>query len=375
MKILIMKKSETASLTLVNQMLKRGHDVESAVDDEKGYQKYLETRPDIIICDIALNGLEFSKKIRNSDKITGIVLLVPQNDPQYLLESVKYDIKFFIEPLEEIYIGKILESFRLLFEQQIDGSKDSKILDEYKKVVDASSIVSKTNTKGIITFINDEFCTVSGYRREELIGKNHNIVRHPNMPAAAFEDLWKTINSKKIWKGLVENLKKDGSSYFVKATIVPVLDESDNIIEFIGLREDITDLMEKEREIESLNAQNLKTVADKAFSIKTSQLLKSVPIPLVSIDKDNNILEYNDEFHNLFNVYTSNDFLTTLADNSANINDVLDFEQEDDLIDWKDELLTFGDDIEVSFKHESNGRKFSLRIKEDEEDTFIVSFA
>ncbi len=252
---------------------------------------------------------------------------------------------------------------------------DSKLLKEYKKVVDASAIVSKTDTKGIITYINDEFCKISGFTREELIGRSHNIVRHPNMPSFAFKDLWSTIKSKKIWKGIVENLKKDGGSYFVKATIVPVLDEDDNIIEFIGLREDITELIQKEKEIERLNGKNLKAVTDKAFELNTKQILKSIPVPLISIDKNDNILHYNDDFFDLFDIDIANNFLTNLTNDCANIEEIIELDKSVDcLIDWKDELIAFNDDYDVSFKNESNGRRFSLRLKEDKESTFIVAF-
>lgn len=252
---------------------------------------------------------------------------------------------------------------------------DSKLLKEYKKVVDASAIVSKTDTKGIITYINDEFCKISGFKREELIGKPHNVVRHPNMPSSAFKDLWSTIKSKKIWKGIVENLKKDGGSYFVKATIVPVLDEDDNIVEFIGLREDITELIEKSREIEILNGKNLKEVTDKAFSLNTKQILKSIPLPLISIDKNNNILHYNDEFFDLFDIDRANDFLTNLTNSCANIEEIIELDRDADcLLDWKDELIAFDENYDVSLKNESSGRRFSLRLKEDKESTFIIAF-
>jgi PAS domain S-box-containing protein len=379
MKILIINQDASKRLTLVDQISSLGFDIESATNAEDGYQKYLEISPNLLIADV---NLELAERIRDYDADTGIVLLAKQNKPEYLLASAQLDVKFFTEPLNDSYVRKLLESFMWECENRSEMSRDSKLLEEYKKVVDASSIVSKTNTKGIITFVNDEFCKIAGYSKEELLGKNHNIVRHPNMPSAAFEDLWTTIKAKKIWKGVVENLKKDGGSYFVKATIVPVLDESNNIVEFIGLREDITDLMEKEKEIERLNAQNLKTVADKAFSIKTSQLLESIPTPLVSIDKDNNILQYNDEFHELFSIDTANEFLTNLSDNRANMSEIINFEKdvdeqeaEEELLDWKDEMIAFGDNLEVEFKHENSGRKFSLRIKEDQENNFIVAFA
>ncbi len=379
MKILVVKKDAQAGLALENQMTSLGHEVYRATNAEDGYQKYLQNSLQLLISDVnldTLNGLELAKRVREYDELIEIVLLVEENEPEYLFAGVEYDIKFFLEPLKVMCIDKILQSINLKLQNRAKAFRDAKLLEEYKKVVDASSIVSKTDKKGVITFVNDEFCKISGYKKEELIGKQHNIVRHPNMPASAFKELWETIKSKNVWRGVVENLKKDGGSYFVKATIVPILDESNDIVEFIGLREDITDLIEKEKEIERLGVENLKSATDKAFSIKISELLKSIPTPLIAVDKDDHILQYNDEFHNLFSIDTANDFLTNLADNRANISDIIDFEEdEDELFDWKEEVMAFGEDYEVSFKHESSGRKFSLRVKEDKENNFIVAFA
>ena len=83
-------------------------------------------------------------------------------------------------------------------------------------------LVSKTDLKGLITFANDEFVKVSGFSQEELIGKSHNIVRHPDMPAWAFEDLWATVKKGNPWRGLVKNRAKNGDYYWVEAFVVPV---------------------------------------------------------------------------------------------------------------------------------------------------------
>lgn len=82
-------------------------------------------------------------------------------------------------------------------------------------------IVSETDEKGIIIYANDDFCSIAGYTKEELIGQPHNIVRHPDMPKAAFADLWSTIQGGKIWKGIVKNKTKDGNYYWVNATAYP----------------------------------------------------------------------------------------------------------------------------------------------------------
>lgn len=87
-------------------------------------------------------------------------------------------------------------------------------------------LVSQTDAKGIIIFANDDFCKIAGYTIDELVGKPHNIVRHRDMPKAAFKDLWETVKSGKIWTGYVKNSTKDGGFYWVYATVYPMYDET-----------------------------------------------------------------------------------------------------------------------------------------------------
>jgi len=94
-------------------------------------------------------------------------------------------------------------------------------------------IISQTDLEGVITFANRQFCDVSGYKAEELIGKPHNIVRHPDMPRATFEQMWKTINSGQAWNGLIKNLRKDGLYYWVETEILPIKNDNDEMIGFI----------------------------------------------------------------------------------------------------------------------------------------------
>lgn len=137
-------------------------------------------------------------------------------------------------------VKNILASTNKLSE---DYSDSLSLLKQYKSSVDRSFIVSKTDKEGIITYVNDEFCKISGYSRDELIGNNHNIIRHPDMNVAVFKDLWHTIKDKKEpWFGEIHNQKKDKSSYWTKAIINPILDNDGNIIEFIGIRTDVTEL-------------------------------------------------------------------------------------------------------------------------------------
>lgn len=91
---------------------------------------------------------------------------------------------------------------------------------------DNAFLVSETNSKGIITFANDEFCSIAEYSKDELLGEPHNIVRHEEMPKAAFEDLWKTVSKGLVWQGFVKNKTKSGAFYWVFATVYPFKNEN-----------------------------------------------------------------------------------------------------------------------------------------------------
>ena len=116
-------------------------------------------------------------------------------------------------------------------------------LKQYQDAIDASNIVSKTDINGIITFVNDEFCKISGYSRQELIGSPHNIVRHPDVKKSVFKKLWETILAKKVYKGIVKNLSKDGRAFYLNATIIPILDDNGEIEEFVAIRHDVTNVI------------------------------------------------------------------------------------------------------------------------------------
>jgi len=148
------------------------------------------------------------------------------------------------------------------------------MLKQYKEAIEKSNILSRTDTRGFITFVNEEFCKISGYTRDELIGQNHNIVRHPSVNPSAFRNLWDTIKNKKIYKATVKNLAKNGSTFYVNTTIIPILDTDNAISEFIAIRYDVTKevfykeaLIKKDEELEKLN----KTLELKVYE-KTKEL-------------------------------------------------------------------------------------------------------
>lgn len=166
-------------------------------------------------------------------------------------------------------------------------------LDQYKMVLDESSIVSKTDEKGIITYVNDAFCDISGYSRDELMGKNHNIVRHPDNSPAIFKDLWETIRSGKVWKNTFKNFSKTGKEYYVKSVIAPIFDEKGKIVEYIAARMDVTDLIVKERIIQRQLTDELTGFKNRtALFADLENSSKDPTLVVLNIDRFSNINDY-----------------------------------------------------------------------------------
>ncbi len=103
------------------------------------------------------------------------------------------------------------------------------------EVPDGELIISRTDLKGNITYANETFCEISGYNEDELIGVQHNIVRHPDMPSSMFENMWQTIKENKQWIGVVKNLRKDKGYYWVEAIVSGVF-KNGVLVEYKSLR-------------------------------------------------------------------------------------------------------------------------------------------
>ena len=147
--------------------------------------------------------------------------------------------------------------------------KNTKLLEQYKKAVDAGAIVSKSDLKGKITYVNKQFIQISGYSKEELLGSNHNILRSKNTPSSIFKDMWNTIKNKKIWHGNIENKRKDGEAYFVSATIIPILDENNDIFEYVALRYDITEQVLDKQKAQKAESAKSNFLANMSHEIRT----------------------------------------------------------------------------------------------------------
>ena len=195
-------------------------------------------------------------------------------------------ILFIITLTTTFYVNRYIRS---LEKKEIEFLN---LLKQYKTILDESAIVSKGDLKGKITYVNDSFCEVSGYTREELIGKPHNMLRHPSTPKEVFKDMWSSIQAGHIWRGIIKNRSKTLETFYIKITIIPIKDENGNIIEYISARNNVTEIFEQKEHIKKIfNTDSLTSLGNRFKLINDLDTVKKRYLALIDID---NFRELND---------------------------------------------------------------------------------
>lgn len=166
------------------------------------------------------------------------------------------------------------------------------LLNEYKKAVDESAIVTKTDPRGIITYVNDEFCKISGYTKDEVLGENHNLVRHPQNPKSLYETLWNTIKDKRVWKGVLKNRTKQNKTYYVKSTIVPILNFDGDIKEYMAIRHDVTDLILQEKKLKFQVTDHITHLPNRQKLLEDLESDYEFKLAIINIERFKEINEY-----------------------------------------------------------------------------------
>ncbi len=246
-------------------------------------------------------------------------------------------------------------------------------LEHQKHAIDEHAIVSVTDLFGGITYVNERFCTISGYSREELLGANHRIGNSGHHPPEFFRNMWATITAGKAWQGQVCNRAKDGALYWVESTIVPLFDLSGKMYQYISIRTDVTTQVGQTRMLQVTNEELVETAQQLALTSKyksefLSNMSHELRTPLNSLLILTQLLVENDG-HNMSGKQI--EYAKTIQgsgkDLLALINDILDLAKiESGTVtpDLQDVFFTdVQEQFERSFRHVANSRSLGFDVE------------
>ena len=156
---------------------------------------------------------------------------------------------------------------------------------QYKTVIDKSAIVSITDLEGNILHVNDEMCDVTGFKKDEMLHATHSQLSHPDNPASTYRELWATITKGETWRGIIKNFKKDGGYFFQKSTIVPFKDKDGEVIKYISISHDVTEVFENKSQLQKyLNYDPLTELNNRNSLLMEIKNSKSADLAIIDMD-------------------------------------------------------------------------------------------
>ncbi|MDF1878818.1 PAS domain S-box protein [Sulfurimonas sp. SAG-AH-194-C20] len=283
--------------------------IDVAVDGKEAFTLYKEYYNnngkfyDIVFSDLEMpimGGEELSHLILDFNIEQELVIISGVQDFNTVVKLINLGLKKFIpKPMEPAALTEILidivnnirkkkaseldkeeleEYNRILKDREEENKKLLEIkvkeLDEFNYALEVSAIVAKTDLKGVITYVNKKFCDISGYSGHELLGQKMSIIKSDLRTSSYYKKIWNKIINREIYNGLFENKNKEGNFYYIETTISPIVDKNDEILEFIAVSHDMTQLMN------SLSAQKEAEKSKQEFFINISHEMRT---PLNSI--------------------------------------------------------------------------------------------
>lgn len=232
-----------------------GYEVLAVQDPLLALDRVEKFDPEVLLLDIEMPGClgtELASMLRQKEsrRLLPVIYLTGHSEAEYLLAARRAGCDDFLhKPVSSevmiIAVATAARKYRLTRQVECVRTEEREQFYHLRAAIDAHAIVSIATRDGTMIYANDRFCQISGYSRDEMLGKNHRIVRSDEHPAAFFTQMWRTISSGNIWQGEICNRRRDGSNYWVNTSIVPVLGIDGRPRQYISIRTDITKVKEE----------------------------------------------------------------------------------------------------------------------------------
>jgi len=221
-----------------------------AENEKDAIKEFLKHDISIVIVNLpneTSNAFSTIKKLKSLKHNLFILVLSSQEDTNILLHCIEHNIDGYIHtPFTLEVLTK--EILKIINKYKLEIKKYQSYANQYLKLFEKRNMISKTDLNGTITYVNDIFCKISGYSKKEILGKNHNILKHDDNPIELYKNLWDTIKvKKKPWKGLVKNRSKFDTTYAVETIITPIKNLDGEIIDFVAMRDSLDTSIDDKR--------------------------------------------------------------------------------------------------------------------------------
>ena len=325
--------------------------IDTVANGQEGLDSIEKCSYDLVITDIhmpIMNGIEMIEKIKQTHPKLPIIVTSAHNESDYLIKLIQLGVDSFItKPLQSEQILNTLSIIveRIHTEQELTRYKNelevanaqlsslakrqsssldlkTSILKAYQEAIDKATLVFTTDKHGTITSVNHNFCKATGYEKEELIGEKYNIIAHPSNPPTLFDEIWKTLIAKKTWQGLVISQTRTLIPLYHYKTIVPILDAQGDVIEYISVAQDLTELYKH-------NEEHQQKTLSLAKSLKEDELLKQIPFATALLSDELCLLNYNKLFEDLVNNHIDESLLVKLTTQKLMLKELVYFEEMD----------------------------------------------
>jgi PAS domain S-box-containing protein len=330
---------------------------------------------DVLVTDIEmprLTGLELIRSIKKELNHPYIVITTAFNDTDFLLDAIELRInKFLFKPIRAEQLFDILAEIDYTVNLRKENSRKENLLKQYKNALDSSAMVYITDINGNITYVNNQFCEKIYITKDEAIGKNIDFMKSPIEDHTA--DIKARMLDKKIYQGIVYCSTNEHTTIITEASVCPILNLDNSIKEIIYIANDITDKINKQRELEKLQTKVRQDEIKKATQITESQMVNFNPFPSCIIDQSRVIVSCNSQFLELFDYITMKDMRDDISNSLVVIDELFD----DVCGSIDDSFSSFIEDIvcsqdEMIITQKDNNQQFTL-LKKDLEDKTLLS--